>query len=1472
MERRECKSRMLVNDQAKNGLMNRSSSLTMRWVRGFASSLFALVLIQSLASAQSPRERISTLQQLLQAGYAEQGSPPKPAVAPATQSTPVPGAQTSPVNQATLVEPSDATSPTYRIGDLPQKAMPPQAMPIEIPYAPQPEKIPLPAISAYSTGPGRYHAPGPAGAKEHDIAESGGDPWDLARRLGVADNASYPIPADLRHVDLTRQTAGDAYARSAGCIQCHTDVGHMHPINSIQIGCVDCHGGNPTTTDIKTAHVWPLFGPAWKDSANPVRSYTLLNHESPDFIRFMNPGDLRVAHIACGQCHANEVLQLRKSMMTHGCMLWGAALYNNGGVDKKHSRYGESYSMNGTPQILQTVPQPTPEETRTKGVLPFLTPLAPYQVTHPGNTLRIFERGGRFRAEIGIPERLEEPGRPRERLSNRGFGTENRTDPVYIGLAKTRLLDPTLNFLGTNDHAGDYRSSGCSACHVLYANDRSPIASGFLAKYGNGGTAAAETDEWVKAVDPTIRKDQPGHPIQHKFELRMPSSQCIVCHIHPGTNVLNSYLGYMWWDNETDGEHMYPEEQKHLTAEDYIRATEFNPEEAAARGHWSDPEFLANVTDLNPHLRHTQFADFHGHGWVYRAVFKKNRKGTMLDWKHEPIEHVSTEQLQASVAPPSASEQQDGKCRPDAPVHMMDIHMEKGMHCTDCHFYQDSHGNTKLYGEVRAAIEIQCIDCHGTSDETLVEKVEKQLNSQQPPRMPTSGPAAPENGTNLLLLRTTFDEPRFEIIREPGEKPKLIQRSTVEPGLFWEVTQTADTVRPDHANYNPRSHAAKSVRMNPDGSVGWGGTSKEDLHGCAHSNENMSCIACHSSWNPSCFGCHLPQRANIKSPELHNEGDVTRNRTSYNFQTLRDDVFMLARDGSVTGNRIGPARSSCAIHVTSYNANREAIYIQQQTISGDGMSGIAFSTNVPHTVRGGPGWENETDHGLSGVYETKSCTDCHLSGNNDNNAIMAQLLMQGTGFTNFIGKYCWVAAGEHGFEGVIVTEETEPQAVIGSSLHKLAYPENYKEHLENERKLEHSHEHPGRDILETLSLRFRKPEVLDLQHRGEYLYAACGEGGLRIFDIAFIDDKAFSERITTAPVSPLGQRFYVRTKFATGVAAPTTIAPDPTRVQDPLNEESPVHALYAYIYVTDREEGLILVGAGTLLDGNPLNNFLERALTFNPDGVLKGAESITIVGTYAYICCDAGLVVVDLNDPTCPKVTSVLGHDHHLDHPHSVAAQFRYGFVTDHHGVKVLDMTDLAHPHVVHEVELEDAHGLYVGRTYAYVAAGKHGLAILNVENPLEAFVDQVYNPGNCINDAHDVQLGITNVSQFAYVADGKNGLRVIQLTSPEVPGNDGFSPRPMPFLVATFKLPKDGHALAISRGMDRDRAVDESGNQIAVFGRIGARPLSKEESQKMYRRPDGSLWFTSDDIFDPKFYRYPANLVEAANKSSVHK
>ena len=36
---------------------------------------------------------------------------------------------------------------------------------------------------------------------------------------------------------------------------------------------------------------------------------------------------------------------------------------------------------------------------------------------------------------------------------------------------------------------------------------------------------------------------------------------------------------------------------------------------------------------------------------------------------------------------------------------------------------------------------------------------------------------------------------------------------------------------------------------------------------------------------------------------------------------------------------------------------------------------------------------------------------------------------------------------------------------------------------------------------------------------------------------------------------------------------------------------------------------------------------------------------------------------------------------------------------------------------------------------------------------------------------------------------------------------------------------------------MDRDRAVDESGNQIAVWGRLGSRPFNRAEMEELFLR-----------------------------------
>jgi hypothetical protein len=859
----------------------------------------------------------------------------------------------------------------------------------------------------------------------------------------------------------------------------------------------------------------------------------------------------------------------------------------------------------------------------------------------------------------------------------------------------------------------------------------------------------------------------------------------------------------------------------------------------------------------------------------------------------------------------------DGK-----PVHLKDIHLEAGMQCVDCHFEQDNHGDGHLYGATRDVVSEDCVDCHGTAEKPAMllrylsedggadamTQAQTSLDSRQkaydtavkrlddakkatPPRTPaqitTLTRAVTTAKTALTRAQTNYDRIKdeythiwtgtgasgtpnqwdlkhfevdgdslYQISAEGAADPK--QADSMHLPKRWLVTQTIDTInkssvwakgpatRPFYTSdgvqttHLDRAAYAHSVRRD----LTWGELPNPNDKNVpasqmlAHADSNVSCYACHTSWNTSCFGCHLPQRANQEKPMLHNEGTVTRNYTNYNYQTLRDDMYMLGRDGTTRGNKIVPVRSACAVMVSSQDALRRWIYVQQQTVSAEGFAGTAFSPYYPHTVR---------------ATETRECSDCHLhkdsDGHVDNNAVMAQLLMQGVNAYNFIGRFAWVGCGDEGLQAIAVTTRDEPQAVYGSRLQEEAYPSDYSKHVANKLNLSESYEHAG--------------DVVDVQMRGEYCYTACGSKGFIAYDIANIDDKDFSERITFAPVSPLGQRFYINSKDATSICSPSTLALNPAKPQLPINEEQKVSLFYAFLYLTDAQEGLIVIGnpldspngpgVSTLLDGDPQNNFLERALTYNPGGLLTGARHCDMYGTYAWISCDAGIVVLDLRDPLHPRhvttITDVKG-------ARKAQFQFRFGFVVDATGVKVYDMTDPENPQRVQgaDVALADARDIYLCRTYAYVAAGKQGLVILDVEKPEAPKIDQVYSrdPGTGIvlDDVTAIKVGMTNASMYAYVADGVNGLRVLQLTSSDdrdsEPGVStwsflGFSPHPHPRLIAQMKTP--GPALCISKGLDRDRAVDESGNQLSVFGRRGARPLNLEEQQLMYLlpQPDGS-------------------------------
>src|SRR5262249_11984667 len=139
--------------------------------------------------------------------------------------------------------------------------------------------------------------------------------------------------AGLRFVCAGRPAAASAVGqareetdtKSSGCASCHISIDEptMHPTKTVHLGCTDCYGGNSSIAIAggialnsagykaakEKAHVQPRNA-AFKNRAILLECiYGLWLKESVEYIKFVNPGDLRVAFETCGTigCHVAEV-------------------------------------------------------------------------------------------------------------------------------------------------------------------------------------------------------------------------------------------------------------------------------------------------------------------------------------------------------------------------------------------------------------------------------------------------------------------------------------------------------------------------------------------------------------------------------------------------------------------------------------------------------------------------------------------------------------------------------------------------------------------------------------------------------------------------------------------------------------------------------------------------------------------------------------------------------------------------------------------------------------------------------------------------------------------------------------------------------------------------------------------------------------------------------------------------------------
>ena len=274
-------------------------------------------------------------------------------------------------------------------------------------------------------------------------------------------------PADLPDPDTEDIPAGEI-----GCVGCHRPLdqtGVRHGIEDAHpwadLTCTDCHGGDAAAITRQEAHVPPEVGPVFLRNL----ATDALDLVDEDYLRFINPGDLRVAHRGCGgsspasngsNCHQGTVDKLKLSVMATYAGHYTLPRFLAGTQDRNHTH-------------------------------------AAVDVTNPDFNPLTAPAGA-----VGELTALREP--------DPGLARDSVGACIDVYLPKS-CPSCHLNDFGPNNADGNYRSSGCTACHMLYSDD---------------GISVSE--------DPVITKDFPPHPRRHVLTSKIPTEQCAHCHFQGG--------------------------------------------------------------------------------------------------------------------------------------------------------------------------------------------------------------------------------------------------------------------------------------------------------------------------------------------------------------------------------------------------------------------------------------------------------------------------------------------------------------------------------------------------------------------------------------------------------------------------------------------------------------------------------------------------------------------------------------------------------------------------------------------------------------------------------------------------------------------------------------------------------------------------------------------------------------------------
>ena len=621
------------------------------------------------------------------------------------------------------------------------------------------------------------------------------------------------------------------------CMTCHNGsdfndyagpgLSNPHPFGpTLPIACSTCHGGNPNGFGELGSHVPPppeigdrqnqqndpqaaanrrvfsgvdLFPDYGVEIVNGRVTYPPTGgtvYTAAQYIQFINPGDLRIVREGngCGQCHFDHAQSVSNSLPigTETGFFSSATSYigADNAVPENRGLYFDTaadYSYRGT------------------------------QSTNiDANGELIDPRIGEVARTIAVPEHAGEDGELRNALAgdlaNDQFNNAvNAADPiakngrVRTGSDLAKLFQTQVSITCGDCHAGsngannryaDFRSSGCTVCHMEYSPDgRSRSTDGNVNDFEPLDPDAVADGERAHVDAHQIRSVARILP-NGAFVRGISDRACVGCHQGSNRTVLQ-YWGIRLDQNAdlTDGV-QYPANPVTFT-------------NTAQDERLYDPA-VANNT-------------FNG----------RNATQYILQ------------------------EDYDGDHRDDTPA---DIHYEAGLGCIDCHGSRDVHAGTnngtadssdddfsgRVMSKMDQVVQIRCESCHG------------KISAYAPttPCLSYSGDdkecAMDAAGNPLRNTVKDINGNYFLTGRVDGQLHYIPQTR--------DVVDNNNLTNPltNRLVYNAKaSYAMGRVGGLASDGVGPRQTTPGLVETGFSHTDNMDCISCHASWANQCIGCHL---------------------------------------------------------------------------------------------------------------------------------------------------------------------------------------------------------------------------------------------------------------------------------------------------------------------------------------------------------------------------------------------------------------------------------------------------------------------------------------------------------------------------------------------------------------------------------------------------------------------------------------